>query len=399
MCYQYCSRYLLLSHPVQQLLPLQHLHTMHAIDLLLRPPCTTIACLLLNSKKDIPKRQLTTTEWQVVREAGSVLKPIADVTRMIQGGDCTFIGLVQHRMQQLLAKLQSSQQRIRVGSNDKEWDVKEVTHLHPCVKDLLAVTASVMQAKSLGRATTREEQLAIILDPRFKMRLFTTEAEKRQARTELRAAFFDMVRSDPGGGGAELPVEDVWAGSEEPAAKRARTELDEDNWLDALDTAELEQARSAASAAAAQQAAPPIDAEVDEYLQQPLEPIKDFDMQAFWNKRAYPVLDAEGTVVVPAASPVLALLARQYLGIDSTSCQPERNFSALGNVFDDWRAAMASWKVEMLLFLRLNRHMIPAFAGMLQAAEERQKQAAAKATQVAAVQQAVVGGAAVVNLT
>ena len=57
--------------------------------------------------------------------------------------------------------------------------------------------------------------------------------------------------------------------------------------------------------------------------------------------------------------PFLALIARLYNGIESTSCQAERNFSALAFLIGHLRSTTAPGKVERLMFLRLNRLFIP----------------------------------------
>ena len=52
-------------------------------------------------------------------------------------------------------------------------------------------------------------------------------------------------------------------------------------------------------------------------------------------------------------------------GIDTTSCQAERNFSALKLAVSDLRASMPPTRVEQTLFLRLNRHLIPGLGEVL----------------------------------
>ncbi|CAN0396167.1 unnamed protein product, partial [Hapterophycus canaliculatus] len=56
--------------------------------------------------------------------------------------------------------------------------------------------------------------------------------------------------------------------------------------------------------------------------------------------------------------PYLALLARLYHGVEATSCQAERNFSALAHLIGQLRTNMLASKVERMLFVRLNRHVI-----------------------------------------
>ena len=45
--------------------------------------------------------------------------------------------------------------------------------------------------------------------------------------------------------------------------------------------------------------------------------------------------------------------------MDTTSCEAERNFSALALVVGDLRASMSPRRVEQTLFLRLNKYLIP----------------------------------------
>ena len=54
-----------------------------------------------------------------------------------------------------------------------------------------------------------------------------------------------------------------------------------------------------------------------------------FDFLQYWEARGTDGVDPSGKIVVPARWPHIGLLARLYAGIDTTSCQAERNFSAL----------------------------------------------------------------------
>ncbi|CAN0159841.1 unnamed protein product, partial [Pylaiella littoralis] len=60
-----------------------------------------------------------------------------------------------------------------------------------------------------------------------------------------------------------------------------------------------------------------------------------FDLLKYWNERGVDGVDQAGNVVAPARWPHLSLLARLYAGVDTTSCQAERNFSALKQVLSD----------------------------------------------------------------
>ena len=60
--------------------------------------------------------------------------------------------------------------------------------------------------------------------------------------------------------------------------------------------------------------------------------------------------------------PQLSLLARRYGGVDSTSCQAERNFSVLNRTAENLRSGIAVDKVEQLMLPRLNKQQIPEIA-------------------------------------
>ena len=63
-----------------------------------------------------------------------------------------------------------------------------------------------------------------------------------------------------------------------------------------------------------------------------------FTVPEYWQPRAVDGLDKSENVVVPARRPHVGLVARLYLGVDATSCQAERNFSALKLTVSDLRA-------------------------------------------------------------
>ena len=104
---------------------------------------------------------------------------------------------------------------------------------------------------------------------------------------------------------------------------------------------------------------------------------------------------------MPARWLHIGLLARirLFAGIDTTTCQAERNFSALKQVLSDMRAgALAHKTVEKMMLLRLNRHLIPGFARVEQELEVlKVRWDAQKAASVAA-QNARRAGKVVVNL-
>ena len=94
-----------------------------------------------------------------------------------------------------------------------------------------------------------------------------------------------------------------------------------------------------------------------------------FDFLQYWEARGTDGVDPSGKVVVPARWSHIELLARLYADIDTTSCQAERNFSALKQVLSDMRAGTLARKTEKMLLLRLNRHLIAGFSRVEQELE------------------------------
>lgn len=125
---------------------------------------------------------------------------------------------------------------------------------------------------------------------------------------------------------------------------------------------------------------------------QPEEEEEDFSLLGFWQRRTTSTA-CTSTGGAEAEMPHLALLARLFHGIESTSCQAEKDFSAISNMIGTLRSSMLPDKVERsMMFLRLNRRFIPEVRA-LNDAKEAKKRAAAMiiAKEVARMQEAVEG--------
>ena len=72
------------------------------------------------------------------------------------------------------------------------------------------------------------------------------------------------------------------------------------------------------------------------------------NLLGFWNRRSIDsvICPTTSTVTSPAEMPYLAFIARLYHGrIEATSCQAERNFSALAHLIGDLRSSMLASKI------------------------------------------------------
>ncbi|CAM9361254.1 unnamed protein product, partial [Hapterophycus canaliculatus] len=83
--------------------------------------------------------------------------------------------------------------------------------------------------------------------------------------------------------------------------------------------------------------------------------VDNFNLLGFWSRRGTDsACTTTGKVTSPAEMPILALLGRLYYGVEATSCQAERNFSALAHLIGQLRTNMLASKVERMLFVQLN---------------------------------------------
>ena len=100
--------------------------------------------------------------------------------------------------------------------------------------------------------------------------------------------------------------------------------------------------------------------EIDEYQQLPaVANREDFDILGYWHDAGSERLDPHGNVIAAAQFPILSMLARVYLCVDSTSCQSEREFSSLAFVHSNLRRRTTPERVERMMFLRANPDLIP----------------------------------------
>ena len=84
-----------------------------------------------------------------------------------------------------------------------------------------------------------------------------------------------------------------------------------------------------------------------------------FNRLRFWNWRGTDsVCPTTSTVTSQAEMSYLAFIARLYHGIEAISCQAGRHFSALAHLIGELRSRMLASKVECMMFIQLNRHLI-----------------------------------------
>ena len=79
--------------------------------------------------------------------------------------------------------------------------------------------------------------------------------------------------------------------------------------------------------------------------------------------------------------------ARLYHGMEATSCQAERFFSALAHLIGDLRSTMLVYKVERMMFIWLNRHLVDEVRELDAAVEQARARVAKSAQKSMAAQE------------
>ncbi|CAB1104121.1 unnamed protein product [Ectocarpus sp. CCAP 1310/34] len=132
-----------------------------------------------------------------------------------------------------------------------------------------------------------------------------------------------------------------------------------------------------------------IEREMLVYLaEQPQLDVDGFNLIGFWNRRGTDsVRAATGQVTSPADMPYLAFIARLHLGIEATSCQAERNFSALAHLIGNLRCNMLPHRVERMMLIRLNRRMLDEVRAFDAAVSRAREMATKNAAKSAAAQE------------
>lgn len=342
------------------------------------------------------QRALHATEWQAVVQVVSVLDEAALVSRQIQGGRHAFVAQAINDFATLHESVSAPTQEVRsLDPWDGEKTEVDVSKLQDMVRTLLSCFAEDMDKRDLGSAKSVPERVNFVLDCRFKsccaavcvnggedlqkqvsddvkaqLRLFMGDVSSRsRVQSTSQSASTADVRGSRGGSGAEgAGGGSVAAGAELPLPKPVLSRMAKIRLAKSLKIArpdvpadESHQTRNDAGLR-----------EFAEYMREPAPPDDDptFTVLEYWKPRAVDGLDKSGNVILPARWPHVGLVARLFAGIDTTSCQAERNFSALKLVVSDLRSSMSPAKVEQTVFLRLNRQLIPGLGNVLKGLDD-----------------------------
>lgn len=262
---------------------------------------------------------------------------------------------------------------------------QRVADLTPEAQALLGAVAEAMEDSGLGRAREDTEAVSMLLDPRFKQCCASTCVDggndlKLRALTAVTSQLRKFkgpaeASGDAGGGqsgGGAAQRQDAFGGGSGGGGAVAVSRLDKMRQAQKME-AEAAAARgdgsasfpggSAGNGTVGGRLAEDALAELREYMLEPAG--KRHELLPYWKLNGTDTRDSgTGQVVLAARWPHLALLARLYAGVDSTSRQAERHFVDGGRdvgvaVGSLQRSGMPSWRIEQMLLVRLNKHLVP----------------------------------------
>ena len=350
------------------------------------------------------KRRLTSHDWNVTNQVCSILDPIAEVNIKIEGAEDTYISWATFLMKESIEIMTSECLQIRVpdkpGMDPVQYEQVNKLDLFPEVETAVEVYREVMEEKDLGRALNPTERISVFLGPRRKMMSeddcigggHVLQTMAISDIEELGHHFVGNVAQtsrrtpapEPGPAPALAPAP-APAPSPAPAPAPAPELATPAVTLPRVSSV-MEQRRLARLAAAGHGGSSDgaqggevqpvthhvaLRQELNNYRGQNVEEdVCGFLLPGFWLRKSEPTL-AQGTgeLVAPPDLPHLALVA--------TSCQAERNFSSLSFLIGTLRASMSPFKVEQMMFLKLNQGCLPEvqkYNAVIAAQQERRSQ-------------------------
>eukprot|EP00904_Undaria_pinnatifida_P008196 jgi/Undpi1/4506/HiC_scaffold_18.g07860.m1 len=346
------------------------------------------------------ERRLTSHEWGVTNEVSSILSEVSAATIRMQGAKDTHLSQAMFIMREVIDMMQEDKQPIRVpdatvlpvpenGIPTEEFDVIDLTSEAQRVRDILL---EVMADKGVGQALLKLERVCALLDPRRKsldkQQLMNGSATLRSiAEEDLQELIQEFEEETPP---APLPAPVVDEGAGEPAPKKKKPPR-----MEGRRAARVAAAVASAGSGGVQPPDPVttgrrvlIARELLVHLTEPDQiDVDDLNVLGFWSRRdTVSVCPTTGKVTSPAEMPYLAFLARLYHGVETISCQAERNFSALAHLIGPLHSNMLARKVERTMFVRLSRHLVDEVRE-LDAAKAQARASVAKSAQQSAVAQ------------
>ena len=304
-------------------------------------------------------RALKRDEWDMLRQCASVLDPAIEVVTRVQGGSGLFIGEAINMCKNLEASFSDPGQDIR---SEEDFDAQPVStlslELHSAVQRQLEILQQEMEARNLGAAVQDVEILGLALDPRYKTacRGVCTNGGP-MLKTQVKEAMDLMAKRFEGSIPAPVDVGVSTAVNQSGGANRESKPRSRMDRIRERERLAMEVAPSRAVKPGTRSREQALQMEFAEYMLE--DPVDETDLLMYWKGKSTAAVDPDGHEVVRPRWPHLALLARLHAGVDNTSCEAERNFSALALTASDLRSSLSPDKIKQMLFLRQNGDLIP----------------------------------------
>eukprot|EP00227_Mantoniella_beaufortii_P006133 CAMPEP_0197613694 /NCGR_PEP_ID=MMETSP1326-20131121/59148_1 /TAXON_ID=1155430 /ORGANISM="Genus nov. species nov., Strain RCC2288" /LENGTH=771 /DNA_ID=CAMNT_0043182559 /DNA_START=957 /DNA_END=3272 /DNA_ORIENTATION=+ len=273
---------------------------------------------------------LNDSDYVTIQHTMGLVSPAAEVNTAVQGADGTLLSVSMSHKMALRAHLEGTAFSVPNMSNVNDETEVSVDSLDELALRARDIMAEEMDTRRYHYANTVEEIMCCMLDPQLKDDTNLKGMELGPAY--LRGEYDRMRALEPDDAIVLDDSSEEQGHGESPAAKRRKP------------MSFLEKQSLANSAGRLQQ-----DDEVSLYLMMRPTPIRGETSLDFWRKKE-------------SELPILAKVARRFLGIDATSCEPERVFSAAGMLVTALRSRLLPWKVEAMMFLHLNAMRIPDLA-------------------------------------
>lgn len=349
-------------------------------------------------------RGLDCMEWITLKEVCCVLEYCRVATVAIQGGSEGLLSrsiFICHELCSILRLpelevFDFKNMRNGCGENTEPRTLKSVIDMQESVQTAVEVGVEQLIARGVTYANHAVEIIALYLDPRTKSLDMSTcgngdeDSSGRRLLCRAREAILavgsamDLKRETESIAPSDHDTPEsggLGSGPVEPGPKRPRNMYDIRQQQ--RRTAALQSTRQAGHPALTFSAR--LGLEMVAYNDMPPFTTEHVDVIGFWRQAANAKVDEQGNIFEAPKLPLLSMLARVYLSIDSTSYQSERDLSALAGTLGQLRCSMKVDKVEKLMYLRLNSDLIPEVeavkAGLdrLQAVKEKGRALAAAA--------------------
>lgn len=303
----------------------------------------------------------------MLKELCCVLEPLKIVVTKIQGGIEGLLSRAIYLSHDVHVMLQEDQletidwvSRRKLGDKAHPGPMTYTWEFTEVVKTALTTITSQFERREIGFPSSDVEFLALFFDPRTKMfgdKVCGGSACRAKAEEALEKIKDKLEETMTAG---EPAAPDTTSSTEPPPPKRRAVAANAYERRQRRLEEEAASAVKAASGANRPSIQRRLSKEIEEYWQLPaVAKSKDFDVLGYWHDAGSARLDPHGNVIAAPQFPILSMLARVYLCIDSTSCQSEREFSSLAFVHSNLRRRTTPERVEKMMFLRTNPDLIP----------------------------------------